>query len=510
MRCLIQIFKTSDSGLSWTSIPYNTNCNQILTMSVDPANPAILYVGTTNGFARSLDGGQTWSAPNPFFCEATTGPYASSIAIASDQPNIVYAGQNLHYDFGIWRSLDYGATWEWRPNDLEAPGGGYAGGTYKALVDPRNADIVYTLVEYGTVYRSADAGKHWSLLDQGVEAVKLTSLVFDALHGNTIYAASTDHLYNLADGAQSWQQVDTEPIPQIASFPYDIKFQLDPTLAQRPIAFDDTGLFVGLPIPAITALSPATAPVNTRDFTLAVEGHDFTPAALVRWNGQERPTRFVSDTHLTATISATDVLTTGVVPISVGYHRNYPYATDGASNTLPFTIQPACSVDGQSLPIGQCAATVTPSTGATLVYNISPSLTTVIAVLPGSVSATTVLSYTAVPTATAPAGFGFGGLAFTLDAYRNGVRQDGFAFTQSIAVSLLYGDGDVIGLDEQTLKLDYWNGTSWVDAATTCTPPSNYTHRPETNAFAVLICHLSEFDVFGVPQRKVLLPLMRR
>jgi hypothetical protein len=144
------------------------------------------------------------------------------------------------------------------------------------------------------------------------------------------------------------------------------------------------------------------------------------------------------------------------------------------------------------------------------VYNSSPSLTTVIAVLPGSVSATTVLSYTAVPTATAPAGFGFGGLAFTLDAYRNGVRQDGFAFTQSIAVSVLYGDGDVVGLDEQTLKLDYWNGTSWVDAATTCTPPSTYTHRPETNAFAVLICHLSEFGVFGVPQHKVLLPLMRR
>ena len=506
----VQIFKTSDGGLSWTSIPYNIDCNQIITMAVDPANPAVLYVGTTNGVARSLDGGQTWSAPDPFYCGATGGPYAFSIAIARDQPNIVYAGQNQNFAFGIWRSVDHGATWQWRPNDLVAPGGGYGDGTITALVDPRNADIVYTLIENGLVYRTIDAGMHWSLLDQGVESVKLTALVFDALHGNTIYAASSDHLYSLADGAQRWQQIDTEPIPQVGSFPYDIKFQLDPALAQRPITFDNTGLFVGLPIPAITTLSPAAAPTGTRDFTLTVDGSDFTPAALVRWNGQELPTTFVSDTRLTATISATAVLTTGVVPISVGYHRYYQFASDGASNTLPFNIQPACAVDGQVLPNGECAATVTPTLGATLVYSSSPSLTTVITVPPGSVSATTVLSYTAVPTATAPAGFGFAGLAFSLDAYRSGVKQNGFVFTQAITVSVHYGDADVADLNEQTLTLDYWNGTDWVDAATTCAPPSSYTRRPEINQLTIAICHLSEYGMFGVPQRKLLLPLLRR
>lgn len=505
-----RIFKTSDSGLSWTSIPYNTSCNQILTMAVDPANPAILYVGTTNGFARSLDGGQTWSAPNPFFCQATAGPYASSIAIASDQPNIVYAGQRLHYDFGIWRSLDHGATWEWRPNDLETPGGGYAGGTITALVDPRDSNIVYTLVVDGTVYKTSDAGLHWSLLNQGIESVKLTSLTFDARHGNTLYAASTDHLYRLADGAQSWQEVDTEPIPQISSFPYDITVQLDPSLAQRPIAFDDIGLFVGLPIPAITAVRPAVAPIGTRDFTLTVEGHDFTPAALVRWNGQERPTTFISDTRLSAVISATDVVTTGIVPISVGYHRNYPYASDGASNTLPFSIQPACAVDGHTAPNDACAMTVTPGIRSTLVYTSTPNLVTTIDVPAGSVAATTVLSYTAVPTAVAPAGFSFAGLSFSLDAYRGNAKVEGFAFAHPISITVQYGDIDIAGMDERRLILDYRNGTAWVDAATTCAPPSTYQRALDLNRFSVAVCHLTQFGVFGIPQRKLYLPLVRR
>jgi photosystem II stability/assembly factor-like uncharacterized protein len=501
------LYKSIDNGSSWVQVPYNLLCNTIATFAVHPANPAVLYIGTTNGFARSLDGGQTWSASNPETCAGS--PHAHAIGVGVDQPNVVYAGEPYNYGGGVYRSTDQGATWENRSTGLPLDNG-YRSSVMRVLVDPRDADTVYAMTELGKIYKTIDAGMHWSLADQGIEAVKVNSIVFDTFHGNTIYATSTDAVYSLADGAQSWQELDTEPIPQIASFPTPIGLQIDPAITLRPITFSDYGLYVGLPIPSISALSPANAPIGMHDFTLIVEGSDFTPAALVRWNGQERPTTFLSDTRLTATISMTDVLTTGVVPISVGYHRHYPYASDGASNTLPFTIQSACAVDGQSLPADHCAATVTATTGATLVYTSSASLITIITVPAGSVSATTVLSYTAVPTATAPAGFGFAGLAFTLDAYQNGVKHDGFAFTKSIAVSVLYGDADVAGLEEQTLTLDYWNGTGWVDAATTCAPPAMYTRHPETNRLAVGICHLSEFGVFGVPQRKVLLPLMRR
>jgi len=501
------LYRSIDDGTAWAQVPYNLLCNTIVTFVAHPANPAVLYVGTTNGFARSLDGGQTWSAPNQESCAGS--PHAYAIGVGVDQPNVVYVGEPYNYGGGVYRSTDQGATWENRSTGLP-PDNGYRSSVMRVLVDPRDADTVYAMTELGKIYKTIDAGMQWSLADQGIEAVKVNSIVLDTFHSNTIYATSTDHVYSLADGAQSWQALDTEPIPQIASFPAPIGLQIDPALMQRPITFSDYGLYVGLPIPAISALSPAVAPIGTHDFTLIVEGSDFTPAALVRWNGQERPTTFVSDTRLTATISATDVLTTGTVPISVGYHRYYNYASDGASNVLPFSIQPACAANGQLVLSSPCGITITPSAASTLVYTSTSSLVTTIDLPANSVTATTMLSYTAMPTATAPAGFGFAGLAFSLDASQNGTRLDGFAFAHPINITVQYGDTDIAGMIEPSLTLNYWNGTAWVDAATTCAPPSVYQRAPEINRFSVAVCHLTQFGVFGIPQSTLRLPLVRR
>jgi hypothetical protein len=500
------LYKSTDAGTSWNALPYDRTCNAITTLAVHPSNPSILYAGTPYGFVQSLDGGQTWRGTNQFFCDG--GPQAFVIGIGVDRPNVVYAGVFDNYG-SVARSADQGATWEWVPISQPQADGGYVGGVIRLLVDSRNADVLYALTSFGKVYKTTNGGAQWTLFVQGIETVQISAMVFDPTNHNRIYAASTDHIYSVADGTPAWQILDTEPIPQTSSSPHINGLQIDPA-ASRPIAYNDYAIFVGLPIPSATALSPATAPAGTREFTLTVEGSDFTPATLVRWNGQERPTTFVSDTRLTTTISATDVLTTGTVPITVGYHRYYNYASDGASNALPFTIQPACAANGQLVPSGPCGVTITPSEASTLVYTSTSSLVTEIVVPASSVTATTVLSYTAVPTATAPAGFGFAGLAFSLDAYQDDIKLDGFAFAQPIGVTVQYSDADIAGLNEQTLTLAYWNGTGWVDAGTTCAPPSIYTHEPEMNRFTVAICHLSEFGVFGVPQRKLLLPLMRR
>ncbi len=499
------LYKSTDDGTSWNALPYDRTCNAITTLAVHPSNPSILYAGTPYGFVHSFDGGQTWRGTNQFFCEG--GPQALAIGIGVDRPNVVYAGVSDNYG-SVERSADQGATWEWVPIS-QPQAGGYVGSVMRLLVDPRNAEVVYALTSSGKVYKTTNGGAQWILFVQGIETIQINAMVFDTTNHNRIYAASATQIYSLADGTAAWQILDTEPIPQTSSSPHINGLQIDPA-ASRPIAYNDYSIFVGLPIPSVTALSPATAPAGTRDFTLTVDGSDFTPAALVRWNGQERPTTFVSDTRLTATISATDVLTTGTVPITVGYHRYYNYASDGASNALPFTIQPACAANGQLVPSGLCGVTVTPSEASTLVYTSTSSLVTEIVMPVGSVTATTVLSYTAVPTATTPAGFGFAGLAFSLDAYQDDIKLEGFAFAHPISVTVQYGDADVIGMNEQSLTLDYWNGTAWVDAATTCSPTSVYQRAPDVNRFSVAVCHLTQFGVFGIPQHKLRLPLVRR
>ena len=65
------------------------------------------------------------------------------------------------------------------------------------------------------------------------------------------------------------------------------------------------------------ALSPGFAGAGEPGFTLTVTGAGFSAASKVLWDGQERPTTFVSATTLRAAIAAADISVVGDVPVSV-------------------------------------------------------------------------------------------------------------------------------------------------------------------------------------------------
>jgi hypothetical protein len=117
----------------------------------------------------------------------------------------------------------------------------------------------------------------------------------------------------------------------------------------------------------------------------------------------------------------------------------------------------------------------------------------------GGVDEPTDLHFTPRVPDTAPSGFQFAVHSFTLDAYQNGELQDAFNFLQPIQVNLTYSDEDVQGIFDTTLILFYWDeaNNEWVDAATTCSPPSVYDRHPDENRFSLDICHLTEFGLFG-------------
>ena len=71
------------------------------------------------------------------------------------------------------------------------------------------------------------------------------------------------------------------------------------------------------PVPALSSLSPASATAGSGGFTLTVNGSNFVSGAVVRWNGANRTTAFVSATQLTATIPASDTATAGTAQVSV-------------------------------------------------------------------------------------------------------------------------------------------------------------------------------------------------
>ncbi|BDI28913.1 hypothetical protein CCAX7_009640 [Capsulimonas corticalis] len=86
------------------------------------------------------------------------------------------------------------------------------------------------------------------------------------------------------------------------------------------------------PIPAITALTPNSAPAKSPDVTILLSGAYFNSRSAVRWNGAPLPTTFVSASALTATIPAANIAAAGSGVITVS-DPNY-----GVSNGVLFTI----------------------------------------------------------------------------------------------------------------------------------------------------------------------------
>ncbi|MBU6142178.1 hypothetical protein KGO95_03650 [Patescibacteria group bacterium] len=93
-------------------------------------------------------------------------------------------------------------------------------------------------------------------------------------------------------------------------------------------------LIVENKLPTIGSIDPDTALLGSSDVTLAITGTDFVTDSIVRFNGSDRTTTFVSSTTLQATIPASDMTTAGIYDISV-YN---PGPGGGTTAELDFTV----------------------------------------------------------------------------------------------------------------------------------------------------------------------------
>ncbi|MGH9769945.1 MAG: IPT/TIG domain-containing protein [Blastocatellia bacterium] len=88
------------------------------------------------------------------------------------------------------------------------------------------------------------------------------------------------------------------------------------------------------PVPALTALNPSAVTAGSGQFTLTVTGSNFVQNSVVRLNGQDRQTSFVSSSEIRATITAGDIANGGSAQITVFN----PAPAGGVSNALALTI----------------------------------------------------------------------------------------------------------------------------------------------------------------------------
>jgi len=110
------------------------------------------------------------------------------------------------------------------------------------------------------------------------------------------------------------------------------------------------------PSPTISTLSPTSATAGGTDFTLTINGANFTSDATANWGATALTTAYVSATKLTAAVPTSLIATAGTASITVTN-------VNGSSSEATFTIKPplptAASLSPTSVVAGAQAFTLT-------------------------------------------------------------------------------------------------------------------------------------------------------
>ncbi|EOZ95620.1 Glycosyl hydrolase, BNR repeat precursor [Indibacter alkaliphilus LW1] len=183
------LWKTTNSGVTWTPVFDDQPSYSIGTVVIDPNNPEVVWVGTGENVS----------------------------------------GRHVGWGDGIYKSLDGGATWK----QMGLKKSEHIG---KILVDPRDSDVVYVAAEGPLwssggergLYKTNDGGKNWNLVLEIDENTGVTDAEFDPSDPDVIYAAAYERrrktwaflaggpnsgIYKSTDGGENWRKV-SKGLPQ--------------------------------------------------------------------------------------------------------------------------------------------------------------------------------------------------------------------------------------------------------------------------------------------------------
>ncbi len=185
------------SKLHWRSIgPFIGG--RVVAIAGVPSDQSLFYMGAVQGGVwRSSNYGMTWENITEGQSGMMNGYSIGALAVAPSNPKVIYAGtgeSDLRGDFatgdGIYKTTDAGKTWH------------YAGlrdthTTTALAIDPRDSNVVYASsmghvfapnAERG-VFKTSNGGKTWSKVLYVDDNTGSVDVVMDARNPNVLYAA---------------------------------------------------------------------------------------------------------------------------------------------------------------------------------------------------------------------------------------------------------------------------------------------------------------------------------
>ncbi len=227
------VWKTENSGTTWTPVFDNQPVYSIGCVTIDPSNPNRVWVGTGenvggrhvafgDGVYLSEDAGSTWKnmglPESEHIGKIIVHPENSDVVMVAAQGPLWNKGGQR----GFYLTEDGGETWTRTLGDDEWVG------VTDIVVDPRNPDVVYAatwqrhrtvaaLIDGGPgsgIHKSTDGGKTWTELKKGIPGgIKgKIGLAISPQNPDYVYAAietirREGGVYTSTDKGASWTKM---------------------------------------------------------------------------------------------------------------------------------------------------------------------------------------------------------------------------------------------------------------------------------------------------------------
>ena len=216
------------TGLNWRLVGPSLTSGRISDIAVNPQNPFEYYVATSSGGVwKTINSGVTYT---PIF--DNEGSYSiGCVTLDPHNPNVVWIGtgennnqRSVSYGDGVYRSIDGGASWK----HMGLKSSEHIG---KIIVHPENPDIVYVAAigplwrsggERG-LYKTTDGGESWNAVLTVDEHTGVNDLVMDPRNLDVIYAVTYQRrrhvftyvgggpgsgIHKSTDGGDSWTKIN--------------------------------------------------------------------------------------------------------------------------------------------------------------------------------------------------------------------------------------------------------------------------------------------------------------